>query len=234
MLIERLLFQTASNELTADPSALTEQFREALETLAALGQAEGMSLVPYKDASLPAFTALPDQNKQQVVDAVTLYTEVMQSSASQPESLRYNLNSVWRMLGRLRLRPSDDLFENLAPNDIVEIYTVSGLQIFRSFHFFELCSYTLEDLFCIPWFSLFSRPPELDQAFFGHFHRLASGDSKWVGPGELPTHEVRERFGPKSLVNKMEFRLAIPLYGKDHVPRGVLHACRAELVNVWN
>ena len=58
---------------------------------------------------------------------------------------------------------------------IVEFYSHKHTQFFRSFNFFEFCSYTIEDIFCRSWPHLYSRAEEVTMRILEQANYVLSG-----------------------------------------------------------
>jgi len=177
----------------AGESLSITRFRAAIEQLAAYAKTEEMAISPYESRPLSTFKQLPESTAQQVVHALEDYCATLSQVKADHEHLRYNLNSVWLTLRKLDWRTESNFFNRLQREDIVELYTLEGLQIFRSFHFFQHTSYDLETLFSKPWFELFNRPASVLDIYNEAFKRIRSGELDGTEELDCPRHIVREK-----------------------------------------
>jgi hypothetical protein len=185
--------QTVENKLAGEANLdVVNSFRDSLGRLTQLGREEGLELQPYIQTRLSHFRELPSATAEGIASALKEYCETMQTIRNNGEYLRFNLNAVWLTLRKLGLRPRNDLFSKLNDKDVVEIYNAKGLQIFRSFHFFQHCSYDLETIFCKPWFELFARDEVYSTAYMEGFNNLVNGTIKETVPVPVDEHLVRE------------------------------------------
>lgn len=210
--------------------AAVQRFRHCVESLVEFGRAEGVELAAYDDVELPLFRSCPMEVQAVINDSLETYVSVLASVREQKQPVRHSHSGAWAMLGHLKWRHHSELFSRLESTDVVEIYAVNGIQLFRSFHFFELCSYTLEELFTTPWFDLFQRDPEIDRMHLDMHNDLINGRVRGIEVRPIPPYIVREKFGRRRLVNRGEFRLISPLFEKSGAVVGYVHALRATLV----
>lgn len=189
-----------------------------------LGALEGLALVPFHDASLPYFQKLSSDARAALTRQVTEYVDVMSESSIEDRSVLRNSRTLWRMLGRLRWRPAPDLFESLRDEFVIEIYDADGLQIFRSFNFFPLCTYTLEEIYTLPWFELYDR----DEARFGQTLDIVRDVLTQPQLGTRPmvggVHEVRERKGPVRRCTTIRPEVISPLHDSGGDVCGFVHS----------
>lgn len=66
------------------------------------------------------------------------------------------------------LKTSKRFFETLERDDLVEIYTLDHFQIFRTFNFYKLSNYSLEDILLNEWYKLYKRPAHVTDQLMAH------------------------------------------------------------------
>ncbi len=207
------------------------KFIELSETLAQMAKSEDIELVPFESRELNKFRALPEVVQSGVTQILSEYVSILESIKAQGQNLSYNLNSVWAAFGRYGMRPNFGLLQLLHPEDIIEIYNLDGIQVFRSFHFFRLCSYTIEDLLCSTWHDLFHRESGPDTAYFEYFGRLISGKIRDTEKMAVDAHLVRETSSPKRLVGIVEPRYVAPLFDNTKRVNGFVHIFNASPIS---
>ena len=141
------------------PSAasLAESFRVFARTLATIGESYGVLIRTYHSEELPYFSKLSSIDQETAVTRLSQYVSICQDVVAGGGSLRSSRTFVWRALKEMGLLPDSDLFTRIEEDEIIEIYNLDHIQIFRNLPFFEYCSYTLEDLYARPWHQLFLR-----------------------------------------------------------------------------
>ncbi|MBO9667685.1 MAG: hypothetical protein J7501_12830 [Bdellovibrio sp.] len=146
---------------------LRNLFRAKAERICDFIQEEGVLFRPFARETLPYFCKLPLTEQQVVVRDITLYEQICQDVRAAKGSLKDNHLFLQKALNRFNwhIRPEDLL--KIHEEHLLEIYDLNQTQVFRSFRFFEVCSYTLEDLYCRKWWHLYHRNPS-DQDFVFH------------------------------------------------------------------
>lgn len=213
-----------ASEIVVDQD-LVSSFRDSLEQLVRYGADEGVKLKAYLSPDLGKFSALPFEQASRIAAATSDYILTLSTIKNQNEHLRYNLNTVWLTLRRTGMRPDGRLFQILDQNDIVEVYTLEGVQVFRSFHFFQYSSYDLETIFCTPWYELYERSAEFDAAYMELFGRVVTGQVKESCFMEVPAHSVVERAAAKRR-STLEPRIVGPLTDSSGKLTGYVHTVR--------
>lgn len=137
----------------------------------------------------------------------------------------------WHALKRFSLRPPSDLFSYIADEDLVEIYTLDNLQIFRSMSFFDLCSYSLEDLYCRPWYSLFYRDEGITQQIGAEAVRAFSGQETGVFVPNVADHMLKELDSPFKHEVEIQYKVMAPLYNSSGKIAAGLVVEKAKVVN---
>lgn len=141
--------------MNLDDSASKFKFYSA--KISGLISEEGILFRPFANPGLPYFNMLPENEQKDVIRDLTNYyhicTAVKESSGSLKDT-RLMTEFALRQFGHTVAKEDLELIES---HHLIEIYNLSHLQIFRSFRFFELSSYTLEDLYCRKWYHLYER-----------------------------------------------------------------------------
>lgn len=188
-------------------------FKKDLERLAELALHEGVILKPYQNADLPIFSQLPLELQEKLSQHLNHYTEIQSETYTENQKLD-NLRSVWRTFSKFKLVAPDGFFTKVKDHDIVEIYDLSSFQLFRSFHFLNLCSYSLEEIFSTPWFELYQRDESATNECVQLLQGVLKEQLKGITECHFP-HVVREIQSPLLLHNLISPRLACPLYSID-------------------
>ncbi|MEK2646415.1 hypothetical protein [Bdellovibrio sp. BCCA] len=138
----------------------SHSFKAFSEKIAALIFEEGILFRPYASPSLPYFHMLSDNEQEDVIRDLETFHRICINVKNAGGTLKNT-----RLMTEIALKEfgysvkSEDL-DLIEPYHLTEIYNLSQLQIFRSFRFFELSSYTLEDLYCRKWYHLYERREE--------------------------------------------------------------------------
>lgn len=186
---------------------LSEEYRD-------YAREAGVSLVPYRGRDLPLFSNLEEVRKAEILHALETTVNICRSTKAQGKPMTDSPSLLWNALKELGLRPPSDLFGRIPDGEVVEIYSSRNIQLFRSFTFFKYCSYTLEELYCRDWVSLFARDDQkivdlildfLFDVFTGQLDRTAS-------LSHIPNHTVRETESENRFVLEVGMKWGAPLY----------------------
>lgn len=202
------------------------RFTNAIEALSSLGSEEGVQLVPYEDPSLPSFNVLTPARQLELTIRVEQYCSVMKEVKHEERYVVRNSNSLWRMLGKMNLRSSPDLFENIEDDDVIEVYDLDGHQLYRSFNFFPICTYTLEQIYSIPWFDLYERNEEMIRANLESVNEVLSSPFQGTRATRIPAHEVRETNRPARRRTLIQPRFMSPVFDTKRKVAGFINTFR--------
>lgn len=100
----------------------------------------------------------------------------------------------------------------IQPNHLIEFYSLSQIQIFRSLQYFELFSYTLEDICCRKWHHLYQRSPEDHAAILKTVCDFLNLPVKKAIRTNLSEHKIRERDSLEHLTLYNQTQWLIPLH----------------------
>ena len=146
--------------------------------------------------------------------------------------LREETASIRSFLWRQSLRIADeDFFTKIRDGAIVEIYNCDHRQIYRSWSFFTLCSYSLADILVYDWNTLYSRPAWVISRCFTDICDLLDGRRKMVKM-EIPEFLLKENFSPgaHSVLLKTRYAAAI-LDQRTGEVRGYICTQKGTLIN---
>lgn len=131
------------------------------------------------------FLSLPLEFQKKAVLSFQFYVETIQSMLKAGEIPTNSKKFLWRALQSLGLVPLDTLFAQISDDDIIEVYSSEGIQIFRSFSFLESISYTIEDLIVYPWHDLFIREAKITELLIDQAVRLFNREILETRPNEI-------------------------------------------------
>ncbi len=196
----------------AKPDATVLEFRDVLYRLCHMLNDAGMSARAH-DGVLPKhFAALPSARQMGVLENTRRYTDVAEAMIRVGEVPAQSQQFLWRMFQRLGVRPVSNLMDHLEANDVVEIYNADFVQVFRSFSFFSICSYTLDDLLCRPFWELFRRDEELFGRMVEKTKLALAGDISGVHYWDVDIHSVDEIESPARYHAEVRYKLLSPLH----------------------
>ena len=195
------------------------QFREFADEISALGAKAGVRITPYREESVPHFARQSEDKQLNIVNELATYVRICHATLSAGGKLDDSTVFTWNALKEFKLRPPSDLFNYIAEDNVIEIHTKEGIQIFRNFRFYECCSYSLEELACFPWNVLYRRNESAFMALMGAVQRMMSGAVRETIPLEgLGRHLIEEAHSPYKYKIDAEMNYGAPLFDEDNVP----------------
>ncbi len=187
------------NEVNLRLDDTTEENQEWRKLRLLLKQFESLvEKMPQEETSVPRrlrvfshldtksqFLSLPLEFQKKAVLSFKFYVETINSMLKAGEMPSNSKKFLWRALQSLGLVPLDNLFAQIADDDIIEVYSSEGIQIFRSFSFLESISYTIEDLIVYPWHDLFIREAKITELLIDQAVRLFNREIQETRPNEI-------------------------------------------------
>lgn len=188
-------------------------FRNLSEELCQLIEAEGLSIRPYKIPTLPYFLQLTAEQKSSVLEHLQSYLDICRKVRAKKHSLKETAFFVRTALEYFDFRVDENVFDSINTHTMVEFYSLNHTQIFRTLHFFEYSSYTLEDIYCRQWIHLYDRDPAVSQEFLSCAESMIRDGKELIVP-EIGEHFLVER----ASLEKLKFKartLCIATLKKD-------------------
>lgn len=160
---------------------------------------EGLAVRPYSSSQLIYFQKMNDKQQLETTSGLKHFIEAAKRVLRLGHSLKDGEFFVKTALEYFGFEVHSDFAKYAFAQDVVvEFYTLNGMQLFRTFNYFELTSYTLEDIYCRQWHDLYERPDEFIQKMFAEVEALVmSEDPKKTlvyGP-----HTIKERMSLEHL-----------------------------------
>lgn len=183
------------------------RFKILSENISSLMEDEGFVVRPFGHPTLPYFNLLSNEEQEQALKDLLIYFQICMDVRSQGGSLKDTRFFTERAIFRLGAEADAAILDFIRPDHLVEIYNQAHTQIFRSLPYFEVCSYSLEDLYCRKWYHLYERQPE-DQAL------LEQSIAQFYSQNPLrslevtaPEHLIREKgsLGRMAILTKLHW-----------------------------
>ncbi len=96
-------------------------------------------------------------------------------------------------------------------DDIIEIYNNESRQLYRNFRYFDFCSYSIEELYSLEWWNLFSRDANITSQLIEESQKIFSNTVDTHIFSEIREHMVTELASVDKLANSYRVRLFSPL-----------------------
>ncbi len=178
-------------------SALDHSILESLVALARHISNKGYSCRAYSEKSLHLLAALPEEKKRATLAQLQILIQIiMQSEFENPSPDVSNDHPEKGLLEKAlefyNFELRDDFWKLLEKEDIVEIYNLDEIQIFRTLNFFKTCAYSLADLITNEWFMLWERPSFVIERMIETSRGYFSGKNEGIQKMPIPQHVLRE------------------------------------------
>lgn len=207
-----------------------KQILQIIEFISRQVSTYGYSVLPYSQGSLGKLSSFDQAKKIRALEQLEKLGKLLNSSfesAAVPmpivDPVHSEKNLVDKALSFYNFQLKNDFWKTVEPHDIIEIYNDEGIQLFRTFNFFETSGYSLTDLLVNEWYVLWERPKYILQEIFKYSHGILTGEMSDVTKMTIPKHLVKEIykghddmqfFTARSTL--VEFSHICPLYDKEN------------------
>lgn len=194
------------------PSQVSPQTLQIVELLASISlalQKFGFKVAPYRAANIQQIENLDSESQKLMQIHAQSYFTILSQAPDFVDALQFQKEMLQKTLDRLGFEPCDDFFDRIASDDVLEIHTLDGIQVYRSFSFFQYCSFNLFELLSYKWHELYDRPRKSTQDIETQVRELMSSMTKTVAVN-WENHLVKERKDDPLLV-ELSFKFISPL-----------------------
>lgn len=181
---------------------------------------EGMAVRPFAHPTMTYFQQLSATDKELTLNSLRDYLSVCRLVRNSGQSLKNNAVFVEIALRYFGLTPHPEFKKQLAAGQgVVEFYTLAGHQFFRTFSYFEMTSYTLEDIYCRSWNILYERPEELNRQMFEDIERFVI-QADPLAVLTVGSHVIQERLSLERLAVDCK-KMQMTLLQKNQQPAAI-------------
>lgn len=174
---------------------------------------EGYSVSAYTEASWAQFDKMSSDQKDQTYRNFLSYYAVCEEAVNSGDLICDSQALLWRMIKKLGLRPSGDLFNKISDGDVIEIYNKDFIQTFRNLRFFEISSYSIAEIFFYEWRHLYYRDNEVTQQIAARAIEVFTGQSEGTQDvSSIPEHYLIEEFSEGKNKMLMQEKFFSPLF----------------------
>ncbi len=169
----------------------------------------------FDEQVLENFSKLPMERQKMLVRVLKDLCELLQESISEPifpekVSIEKEISYLSHFLKKLNLKISSaDFLDQLENGELIEIYDLEGIQLYRSWSAFQFCSYSIDQLMTYDWNTLFERPSHVVSYLYSVLPEIFSS-GKTVHYS-IEEYLIKERFAQnsKTFLYKMKKASAI-------------------------
>jgi hypothetical protein len=186
--------------------------------------------------SIEQFAKAPAEKQKEILTNITTYLRIL-AQTFEPEIDRSpRAREVARLKWSLKCfglkTLNDDVFNAVSENDVIEVYNLQGIQLYRNMMFFKVCSYSLLDLSINSWDQLYDKPSTVVDATMKVIERLFTSGTQPI-PYNIGTYLQKEKFHyAKQLKTlKVEPKYIVPLVDfHSGQPAGAFSTYHAEVI----
>jgi hypothetical protein len=201
----------------SDSEGLKSRFKSLCFRYTDFLNKENVKVRPFKQNSLPLFSALPLAAQSKAISEITAAIEVFEEMQAEKQSLADSPKLIWRGLKKLGWTPRGDVFDKIG-EDVVIIYSAAAQkQVFQNLRFFDFTSFSLEEIYASAWYEYSRREAWAEQALHQAAVDVIVGKEKSTfdpGVGEHLIEEVGTEELLKTLIN---VRLLSPIMKDEKV-----------------
>lgn len=134
-----------------------ENFRYLCLRLAKAAAECGMPLVPYFDPDLIYFSRCSPEDQERSAQRLSTLATHCEAIYKSPRTFTAPATELEQYLNLNGLTTDPALFPLIAENEAVDIYDGTHHFCFASLNILQHLTYSIEDLYCRPWYELFHR-----------------------------------------------------------------------------
>ncbi len=216
----------------ADMESLKRRFWRSGMQLHKIARKFGCRIIPGMHPSLPKFGQMALPRQEMSVEALENLCSVYNTMVYEGQDIRSSLSVIWGAFRVLGLVPPSNLFDKIQSDDIIEIYGFNGLQMFANLRFYEICSYTLEDIYSLTWEELWQRDENATKSISAVVDNVEHSSEKLAVSVADCAYVARERHSPFKLEIDYRAVAIAPLWNKmTGLKAGFIIVERAHLIN---
>ena len=193
--------------------SLESEFKLIADEISNLFEKNGQPIRPYRDPRLIYYSQLDKARQQSSLHRLKIFLSSITSTLDAGDQLSNNSRALWHAIGTLGFRPDSEVFSKLQDDDVIEVYDSQGTQIWRNFNYMKICSYSLEEIICHDWPTLYRRDPKITELLIQVMIETLSGQQ--YGPRfiDVDFHMVAESFSESQFQLHVRHDYICPLLG---------------------
>ncbi|MGE4130049.1 MAG: hypothetical protein AB7F86_00340 [Bdellovibrionales bacterium] len=208
-----------------------DEFVHLSSRVSELANEVGIQITPFRNSNLPHFSRKSEEEKSRVIWDLRNYVTVCEKVQDDGGDLKDPVTVTWMAIKEMGMRPPSDLFSHITADNVIEFHNQDGIQIFRNFHFYQYCSYSLEELYCFPWSTLYSRNEEALNSLLRIFGSFYCGEMKTGVRTGIAPHIIEEIYSPFKYKIYASQDYAAPLFDLTGRPIASIIVETGRLVN---
>ncbi|MBL7687464.1 MAG: hypothetical protein JNJ49_05475 [Bdellovibrionaceae bacterium] len=176
------------------PQSFETEFKVLSNDIVRLFASSGLKVQSYHDPALVHYSALSDERKAAALERLRIYHQSLVSMENAGHAIDNSSKSLWHALKTLGFMPDSEVFAKFENDDVIEVYDSRGTQMWRNFNYMKICSYTLEELLCHDWPTLYIRDEKLTDQLVKLMVDTVTSGLRGANFIDVDYHLVEERF----------------------------------------
>lgn len=206
----------ALTEIQPEQAGLERDLLMEIEAFRRAIGSRGERIKSYTPSALMQFRQKPKAAQAAIFAGFQSYSSLICSAVMEDrDAILDERRLLKNVASRLRLVISDEIYETMEKDTIIEIYNQDFLQIYRSLRFVDLCNYSLLDLLTYEYYELYERSASVNEHLFeacGILRQTKEARSISLAQ-KIPRHLLRERFSEKRGVFTIDFQSIHSVHG---------------------
>lgn len=206
-----------------------------LDSLADRAARKGLRLPTPQPESFELFLRMPELRQAAFVKGLEAYSSVFDIQLSDFDIERKSsvevekkcLEATERNLG---LKIHRDVYDQLAEGDVIEIYDIHSIQVYRNINFFRTTNYSLMDVISHPWMNLWDRPRRVTDAINEQVGAIFAAPGVSPVPMDIPVHLLREQAFGKTQIFEIRMKTVAKVLTESGELYGGVSTMRAETI----
>jgi len=179
---------------------------------------EQFYFTPFENAELPYFSNLSLVQQSQIIEQVKTLIELGEELQLHGNKLSASADLIRIFFKKFKLYTPSWVIDSITEEDIVDVYNVESRLIVASLNLFEICTFSMEELFCRPWAELFAREGDTHIQIYQLCRALLNGEvTAPVDMTNIPQHKVREAYSSADSYALLQPRIFSPVYADDKI-----------------
>lgn len=169
---------------------------------------------PYSEKELcQRVPSLTDDQRMGVVKSLSQFSQIIRMAYAERIPLNDDVRILEYWLEKMQFRIDFPAEQYIDYGNIVEVYDLDFIQLYRNHEFYKFCTYDPLTLATTPFPQLFKRDESINQILFNLIERCLKG--KKIIPMDDPIHQMYESFSRDSRVYQIDHKYIAPVFKKQ-------------------
>lgn len=181
-----------SNWFRRTPSVHNENEIKEIRTLCT-AVTENIRALGHEATAFGESSHARPKNLEQRIAWMKAYNEILEAQAASEDEPVREKDLMWKFLAKMRYAPTSDIFDRISDGQYIEIYDLEGDQVYRSLNYFDMVSFSIDDILNLNWKRHYKRNGRVNLSLLGLMARVFTGQFKTTYDCmKVPVHQVSE------------------------------------------